>query len=88
MNKFETRSRQQQKSTMRVSVLMGVLGLAFAVMALAALGLIFAAPQRFWSVAIVVIAVLLIIMRQTMRLLNKRASKAAQPDPDSVLKLD
>ncbi|HEX4807829.1 MAG TPA: hypothetical protein VH325_02800 [Bryobacteraceae bacterium] len=73
---------------MRTSVLIGVIGLGFAVLALVALGLIFAAPQRFWSVAIAIIAVLLLIMRQTMRVLNKKGSKAAQPDPESVLKLD
>jgi O-antigen/teichoic acid export membrane protein len=88
MNKFEARSRQEQKSSMRISVLMGVIGLGFAVLALVALGLIFAAPARFWSVAIAVIALLLLIMRQTMRVLNKRTSKAAQPDPESILKLD
>jgi uncharacterized membrane protein YqjE len=88
MNKFEARSRQEQKSTMRVSILMSVIGLGFAVLALAALGLVFAAPARFWSAVIAVIAVLLLIMRQTMRVLNKRSSKAAQPDPESVLKLD
>lgn len=88
MNKFEARSRQEQKSTMRVSVLIGIIGLGFALLALVALGLIFAAPARFWSAAIAVMAVLLLIMRQTVRILNKRSSKAAQPDPESVLKLD
>ena len=73
---------------MRVSVLISIIGLGFAVLALVALGLIFAAPPRFWSAAIAVMAVLLLIMRQTMRVLNKRSSKAAQPDPESVLKLD
>jgi Flp pilus assembly protein TadB len=88
MNKFEARSRQEQKSAMRVSVLMAVIGLGFALSALVSLGLIFAAPARFWSVAIAVIAGLLLVVRQTMRVLNKRSSKAAQPDPESVLKLD
>lgn len=67
---------------------MGVIGLAFAVLALAAIGLVFAAPGRFWSIIIAVVALLLLIMRQTMRVLNKRGSKASQPDPKSVLKLD
>ncbi|MGC2661202.1 MAG: hypothetical protein WA324_24890 [Bryobacteraceae bacterium] len=88
MNKYEERSQHQHKSSMRVSVLMGVIGLVFAGFGLAAIGLIFAAPPGFWKVALLIIAVLMLVMRQAMRGLNKRKSKAAEPDPESILKLN
>jgi hypothetical protein len=88
MNKYEERSQQQHRSSMRASVVMGAVGLVFAGLGLGALGLIFASPANFWKVAVAILALLMLVMRQAMRELNKRKSKAAEPDPDSVLKLD
>ena len=89
MNQYEERSKRERKSTLRFSLLMGVVGLGLAGLALAGLGVITAAPQHFWSKAIVIVAVLLLVIRQIMRRLNAQGkSRAAEPDPQSRLKLN
>ena len=88
MNKYERALERDRKSAMRVSVLIGTIGLGFAMLALAALGVIFAAPQRFWWTTIVFLAVVLLVLRQVMRRLSSNGRKLARPDPESILKLD
>ena len=89
MNRYEERNSRERKSTLRFSLLIGVVGLGVAILALAGLGVVSAAPQRFWSRTAIVAAILLLVMRQIMRRLNaKGKSRAAQPDPQSRLNLN
>jgi L-asparagine transporter-like permease len=87
MNRFEEESNRQRKAQLKSSVALWTGGLILVAVAFAIVGLSSGAPTRFWSKAAIVLAVLLLILRQVNRRLRGRRSKAAQPDPASRLNL-
>ena len=88
MNKYEERAEQQRKSALRFSMMIWTAGAALIVVVIAIIGLSASAPSTFWSRAAIVLAVLLLVLRQLTRRLRSRTSHAAQPDPQSRLNLD
>lgn len=92
MNKYEERADRDRKSTLRSSLLLGMAGLAIVLLILFVLGASSSAPSGFWSKVGVVVAVLLLILRQMQRQLKRRGAtkkpRAAEPDPQSRLNLD
>jgi hypothetical protein len=88
MNKYEERAGQQRQSALRFSMMIWTAGAALIVLAIAILGLSSSAPPRFWSRAAIVMAILLLILRQVARRLRTRTPRGAQPDPKSRLNLD
>lgn len=89
MNKYEARAEQQRKAALRFSLMIWTAGIALVVVVLLILGLSSSAPNGFFTKgAIVAAALLLLILRQLNRRLRRTGPKAAQPDPQSTLKLD
>ena len=88
MNKYELRAEQQRKAALRFSLMLWTAGIALVVVVLLILGLSSSAPPRFFSKGAIAAAILLLILRQLSRRLRARGPKAAQPDPQSTLKLD
>ncbi len=87
MNRYEERAEQQRRSALRFSMMIWTAGLALVVVVLAILGLSSAASPRFFSRGAIVLAILLLILRQVSRRLRGKSPRAAQPDPQSTLKL-
>ena len=87
MNKYEERARQERKAALRFSMMIWAAGAALIVVVVLILGLSSSAPPRYWSRAGIVLAVLLLILRQVARRLRSKAPRAAQPDPRSRLNL-
>ncbi len=88
MNKYEARAEQQRKAALRFSLMIWTAGLALVIVVVLILGLSSSAPRGFFSKAAIAAAVLLLILRQLNRRLRGRGPRAAQPDPQSTLKLD
>jgi hypothetical protein len=88
MNRYELRAQQQRKAALRFSLMIWTAGIALVVVVFLILGLSSSAPPRFFSKGAIIAAVLLLILRQLNRKLRGRSPKAAQPDPQSTLKLD
>jgi hypothetical protein len=88
MNKYELRAEQQRRAALRTSLMLWTAGIAFVVVVFLILGLSNSAPPRFFSRGAIAAAVLLLILRQLSRRLRGRTSRAAEPDPQSTLKLD
>ena len=63
-------------------------GLALVVVVFLIIGLNSSAPSGFYKKGAVVVAILLLILRQVSRRLRGKAPRAAQPDPKSTLKLE
>ena len=88
MNKYELRAEQQRKAALRFSLMIWTAGIALVVVVFLILGLSSSAPPRFFSKGAIIAAILLLVLRQLNRRLRGRSPKAAQPDPQSTLKLD
>ena len=88
MNKYEQRSAQQRGATLRNSMTMWSAGAALVVVVLLILGLSSGAPSTFFMRGAIAAAILILVLRQIGRRMRGRAPRAAQPDPQSTLKLD
>jgi TRAP-type C4-dicarboxylate transport system permease large subunit len=88
LNKYENQARQQRSASLRTSMNLWTAGLALLVVIFIIVGLNSGASSNFFKMGAVVVAVLLLILRQVSRRLRINAPRAAQPDPKSTLKLD
>jgi hypothetical protein len=88
MNKYEQRALQERKAALRSSMMIWTAGTALVVVAIAILGLSSSASPRFFSKSAIVVAILLLVLRQVSRRLRSKKPRAAEPDPQSRLKLD
>ncbi len=92
MNKYEERADRNRKSTLRLSLLFGMAGIALVLLFVLFLGTSSAAPSGLWSKVGVAVVVVLLILRQMQRQLRPKGSgkrpRAAEPDPQSRLNLD
>lgn len=92
MNKYEERADRDRKSTLRSSLLYAMAGIALVLLFLVFIGTPGAAPSGFWQKVGIVVAVLLLLLRQMQRRLGRQGrgkrSRAAEPDPQSRLNLD
>jgi len=88
MNKYVERAEQRRRAGLRFSLSVWTAGLALLAVVLVILALSSSAAPRMGPVAAIVLAVLLLIFRQLSRRLKTKGSKAAQPDPKSIIKLD
>jgi Mg2+/citrate symporter len=87
MNKYEERGQRERRSSLRSSMTVWNAAAALVIVVLLILGLSNSAPSTFFTRAAIAAAVLLLVLRQVTRRLRGRASRAAQPDPQSTLKL-
>ncbi len=88
MNKYEMRAKEERKSALRSSMSIWTAGVALIVVALAILGLSNSASPRFFSKSAIAVAILLLVLRQVSRRSKNKRPRAAEPDPQSRLKLD
>jgi hypothetical protein len=88
MNRFEQQAEQTRRSSLRNSMLLWSIGGILLVGILALLGYSTGANQEFWKGAAIVVAVLLLILRQVGRRLRSSNAKAVKPDEKSMLHLD
>ena len=89
MNKYEERAQHERKAAMRSGMTLWSAGLALVVVIFLILGHSSSAPHSFFSKGAVVVAVLLLVLRQlSRRLRGKGSPRASRPDPESTLKLD
>jgi hypothetical protein len=88
MNKYEKRAERERKGVLRSSMTVGTAGLALIVVVLLIAGLSGSAPPRFFSMAAIGLALVLLVLRQVNRRLKGKTPRAAQPDPRSRLDLD
>jgi amino acid transporter len=88
MNRFEKQAEQQRRSSLQSALLMWSAGGILLVGALAILGISGGAPQSFWTRAAIVVAILLLVLRQVGRRLKKGRSGAVKPDEQSMLHLE
>lgn len=63
-------------------------GAALIVIVFAILGFATSAPREFWYRGAIIVAILLLILRQISRRVRVRNPRSAQPDPLSRIKLD
>lgn len=87
MNRYEQRTQTQRAATMRFSAMLWTAGAALIVVVFAILGFSTGAPREFWYRGAIVVAILLLILRQVSRRIRVRNPKSAQPDPRSRLNL-
>jgi amino acid transporter len=88
MNKYVERAEQRRRAGLRFSLSVWTAGLALLAVVLVILALSSSAAPRLGPTAAIVLAVLLLVFRQLSRRLKTKGSKAAQPDPKSIIKLD
>jgi hypothetical protein len=88
MNKYEQQARQQRTASLRTSMSLWTAGLALLVVVFLIIGLSNGAPSGFFKMGAVVVAILLLILRQLSRRVRGKGPRAAEPDPKSTLKLD
>jgi L-asparagine transporter-like permease len=88
MNKYEQRAKEERKSALRSSMSIWTAGVALIVVVLAILALNSSASPRYFSKPAIIVAILLVVLRQVSRRLKGKHRRAAQPDPQSRLKLD
>ena len=88
MNKYEERAKQERKSALRFSALLWTAGTGLIMVAVAMLGLSSSATPRSFSKSAIVVVVLLLVLRQVSRRMKGKRTRAAEPDPQSRLKLD
>lgn len=88
MNRYERQTEQTRRAALRNSMMLWSTGGILLVAALALLGYSTGAPQRFWSWAGIVVAVLLLVLRRVGRRVKAGKSRAAKPDEQSMLHLD
>ena len=88
MNRYEQQAAQQRNRAIRFSVMLWTAGAAAIIVVFALLGLASDAPREFWTRGAIVVAVLLLILRQITRRIKVTNPKSAQPDPLSRIDLD
>ena len=88
MNRYERQTEETRRAALRNSLLLWSTSGILLIGALALLGYSGGAPQRFWTSAGIVIAILLLVIRQLGRRLKSGRSRAAKPDDQSMLHLD
>lgn len=88
MNRYEQQAARERRSPVRSSMTMWSAAGALVVVVLLILGLSSSAPSSFYTKGAIAAAILLLVLRQVGRRMKGRASRAAQPDPQSTLKLD
>jgi protein-S-isoprenylcysteine O-methyltransferase Ste14 len=88
MMKYQERAEQRHRAARKSSMTVwtAVLALVLVVLLIVALGS--SAPPRLAYQGAVVLALLLLVLRQVQRRLKGRVPRAAQPDPKSSLKLN
>ncbi len=87
MNKYVERAEQKRRTGMRFSLSLWTAGLALVVVALVILGLTSSAAPRMGPGAAIVLAIVLLVVRQLSRRQKTKGPRAAQPDPKSTIKL-
>jgi hypothetical protein len=87
MNKYEKRAMAERKVSMRSSTTLWSAGIALILVVVLILGLSASAPSDFFKKAAIVVAILLLVVRQLSRRLRNGAPRAAEPDPKSSIKL-
>ncbi|MGI9075343.1 MAG: hypothetical protein ACR2JB_29385 [Bryobacteraceae bacterium] len=88
MNKYEQRAAQERKAALRSSMKIWSGGAALIVVAAAILALSSSATSRSWSKSMILVVILLLGLRIVSRRSSGKRSRAAEPDPESRLKLD
>lgn len=88
MNRFEQQAERTRRTLLRNSMLLWSIGGILLVGILVLLGYSSGANQEFWKGAAIVIAVLLLILRQVGRRLRPNTAKAVKPDEKSMLHLE
>lgn len=88
MNKYEQRFRRPRRPSLASSMSVWNAAAALIIVVLLIVGLSHSAPSPSFTRVVIAAAVLLLVLRQVTRRLKGRASRAAQPDPQSTLKLD
>lgn len=85
MNKFEQRAEQERKAGLRLGILLSMVGVGLIVAIVGFVGAAGSAPATYWRIAAGVAAVLLLVLRQMTRKLNRGGGPKA--DPQSMLNL-
>ncbi len=88
MNKYEQQAARERGTSLRNSMTLWSAGAALVVVVLLILGLSISAPSDFFKRGAIAAAILLLVLRLITRRLRGRPSRAAEPDPQSTLKLD
>jgi hypothetical protein len=88
MNRYERQAEQTRRASLQSSLLMWSAGGLLVVAALALLGYSSGAPRNFWSRSAVVVAILLLVVRQLGRRLKSNRKNVVKPDEQSMLHLD
>jgi Flp pilus assembly protein TadB len=87
MNKYVERAEQKRRAGLRFSLSLWTAGLALVVVALLILGLTSSAAPRMGPAAAIILAIVLLVVRQLSRRQKTKGPRAAQPDPKSTIKL-
>ncbi len=88
MNRFERQAEQTRRSSLQNSMLLWGAGGVLLIGVLALLGYSGGASPGFWKGAAILVAVLLLVIRQVGRRLKTGHSKAVKPDEQSMLHLE
>jgi hypothetical protein len=88
MTPQEKQSERDRAAALRSSTMLWTAGAGLVVVVFAVLGFSTGAPREFWQRGAIVVAVLLLVLRQVSRRLRVRNPRSAQPDPLSKLNLD
>lgn len=88
MNKYEPRLQRERRPSLASSTSVWNAAAALIIVVLLIVGLSHSEPSAFFTRAVIAAAVLLLVLRQITRRLKGHTSRAAQPDPQSTLKLD
>ncbi|MFL6353318.1 MAG: hypothetical protein ACJ74Z_15920 [Bryobacteraceae bacterium] len=88
MNKYEQRAAQERKTALRSSMKMWSAGVALILVAVAILALSRSGTPRSWSKSAILVVILLVMLRFVSRRSATKRPRAAEPDPQSKLKLD
>jgi hypothetical protein len=84
-NKFEQRTQRERRAGLRLGLLLSMCGLGMIVAIVAFVGAAGSGSSTYWRVAACVAALLLLILRQLSRRLNRGGGPKA--DPQSMLNL-
>lgn len=88
MRPRQTQTERERAASVRSSTMFWTAGAGLVVVVFAILGFAASAPREYWYRGAIVVAVLLLLLRQLSRRLRLRNPKSAQPDPLSKLNLD
>lgn len=88
MKKFEQQAQEQRRSMLKMSMLLWSLGGALLIVTLAIAGFSSSAPRNFWKDAAIVVAVVVLILRQVSRRLKSGRRHEINVDEQSKLHLE